>query len=88
MNVVVLLVVSISALILFLYRKKILKALSKNQTDSYCERGNGYKTLNMTSGGEAPWKCSGCASYGSLFDYRAKLHDQTYGVHNGCQRIF
>jgi hypothetical protein len=40
------------------------------------------------SSGESPWKCNSCTTYGSLFDYKKQLGDQTYGVHNGCQKIF
>jgi hypothetical protein len=49
--------------------------------------GSRYKTLNMPLGGD-PWKCNSCTTYGSVFDYKKQLGDQTYGVHNGCQKIF
>ena len=40
------------------------------------------------SSGESPWKCGSCTQYGSLFDYKAQKSDRTYGVPNGCQKIF
>lgn len=53
--------------------------------ENYCSP---YKHLNM-SGGESSYKCGcPCVSYGSLFDYQAQKKDQTYGVPNGCQKIF
>ena len=66
--------------------KRDSKDVSKGYSDGLCS-GSGYKTLNMSSG-ESPWKCNSCTTYGSLFDYKKQLGDQTYGVHNGCQKIF
>ena len=54
--------------------------------EGFCN-GTGYRKLNMSSG-ESPWKCNSCTTYGSVFDYKKQLGDQTYGVHNGCQKIF
>lgn len=31
--------------------------------------------------------CS-CVQYGQTFDYKAQKSDRTYGVPNGCQKIF
>ena len=45
-----------------------------------------YQTLNMSSG-ESPYKCGSC-KYGPTFDYKAQKSDRTYGVPNGCQKIF
>jgi hypothetical protein len=45
-----------------------------------------YRKLNMSSG-ESPYKCASC-NYGSSFDYKAQKSDRTYGVPNGCQKIF
>jgi hypothetical protein len=63
--------------------------LKKNSSIDYynasCNKG--YRTLNMSSG-ESPWKCGCCKTYGSLFDYKKQLSDQTYGVPNACQKIF
>ena len=66
--------------------KRDSKDVSKSYSDGLCS-GLGYKTLNMSSG-ESHWKCNSCTTYGSLFDYKKQLGDQTYGVHNGCQKIF
>jgi hypothetical protein len=46
-----------------------------------------YRTLNMTSG-ESPYKCGSCTKYGPTFDYKSQKSDRTYGVPNGCQKIF
>jgi hypothetical protein len=46
-----------------------------------------YKILNM-NGGEDRWKCGSCTQYGSVFDYQKQKSDRTYGVPNGCQKIF
>ena len=46
-----------------------------------------YHKLDMSSG-ESPYKCGSCTKYGSDFDYKAQKSDRTYGVPNGCQKIF
>jgi len=59
-----------------------------------------YRRLDMT-GGESRRKCRMCGTYepfkeskcptvtyGSKFDYIAQKKDRTYGVPNGCQKIF
>ena len=68
----------------------IYKGDSKGYSEGYSEgnscSGSGYKKLNMSS--DSSWKCNCCTTYGSIFDYKKQLGDQTYGVHNGCQKIF
>jgi hypothetical protein len=44
-----------------------------------------YKRINIK--GESPWKC-GSVEYGNTFDYKKQKSDRTYGVPNGCQKIF
>lgn len=66
--------------------------LFKNRKENYNENYNGgyngaYRRLNMSCG-ESPWKCGSCTTYGSQFDYIKQKGDQTYGVPNGCQKIF
>ena len=62
------------------------KGDSKGDSEGNSCSGSGYKKLNMSS--DSSWKCNCCTTYGSLFDYKKQLGDQTYGVHNGCQKIF
>jgi len=58
---------------------------SKSMKEPYC---SSYRSLNMSSG-ESSYKCGcPCVSYGNLFDYKARNRDQTYGVPNGCQKMF
>jgi len=58
---------------------------SKSMKEPYC---SAYRSLNMSSG-ESSYKCGcPCVSYGNLFDYKARNRDQTYGVPNGCQKMF
>lgn len=68
----------------------ILCYIYKDNSEGYSKgdscSGSGYKKLNMSS--DSSWKCNSCTTYGSLFDYKKQLGDQTYGVHNGCQKIF
>ena len=45
-----------------------------------------YRRINLKN--DSSWKCGSCAAYGSLFDYKKQKGDQTYGVSNGCQKIF
>ena len=70
-------------IVLFLVLGVLLYLLNKNKlnVETY------YSKLNMSSG-ESPWKCGSCTQYGSLFDYKAQKSDRTYGVPNGCQKIF
>lgn len=56
-----------------------LIAYRQNIRESY------YKRINIK--GESPLKCGSC-EYGSTFDYKKQKSDQTYGVPNGCQKIF
>ena len=45
-----------------------------------------YKRINIK--GDSGWKCGSCTTYGSAFDYKKEKSDRTYGVPNGCQKIF
>ena len=85
-------IIVLGIFLVVLYRQGCFKKdLSTGYSEGYPEgnscSGSGYKTLNMSSG-ESPWKCNSCTTYGSVFDYKKQLGDQTYGVHNGCQKIF
>ena len=75
--IILILVILFVFLGIFLYRKKINK-------EPYCSP---YKILNM-NGGEDRWKCGSCTQYGSVFDYQKQKSNRTYGVPNGCQKIF
>ena len=47
---------------------------------------NFYRRMNLKN--ESDWKCGPCVTYGSLFDYKKQKSDRTFGVANGCQKIF
>ena len=84
--VVLFYIIVLCIFLVILYRQGYFK----NDLSEGYSNGNscsGYKTLHMSSGGD-PWKCNSCTTYGSVFDYKKQLGDQTYGVHNGCQKIF
>jgi predicted nucleic acid binding AN1-type Zn finger protein len=89
----VLLIVAVVALLVILYvarndkDKKKVEAYTEAQSYTQPLTCSTYRTLNMTSG-ESPYKCGSCTTYGSLFNYIDQRHDQTYGVPNGCQKIF
>ena len=80
----------IAVFILILYYKYKYEGASEGYSKGYSKgnscSGSGYKKLNMSS--DSSWKCNCCTTYGSLFDYKKQLGDQTYGVHNGCKKIF
>lgn len=76
--ILLILVISITVFLGIYYYKK------HHNKEPYCSP---YKRLNMDEG-EDRWKCGSCTQYGSLFDYKKQKSDQTYGVPNGCQKIF
>ena len=86
--VVLFYIIVLCIFLVILYRQGCFKNdLSEGYSEDNSCLGSRYKTLNMPLGGD-PWKCNSCTTYGSVFDYKKQLGDQTYGVHNGCQKIF
>ena len=73
---ILLLLSTFTVILLYLiaYRQNIHETYYKN-----------YKRINIK--GESPWKC-GSIEYGNTFDYKKQKSDRTYGVPNGCQKIF
>jgi hypothetical protein len=58
----------------------------KKQENMKKTEENFYRRINLKN--ESDWKCGSCATYGSLFDYKKQKSDRTFGVANGCQKIF